>query len=150
MNKKRKKIFLVLLFVLIIMTTMYFKSKSFISVSDNPRIVLISADYKKNSKMETLDISGDEISNELNEELIKILTDAKIRNRLLPYQGSHSIEDGDTHIDIKIAVENNPSIFIHICNEQQYSIVMIKDRYYSFSHSDVVFEKIYQSIFNQL
>ena len=132
------------------MAATYFKSMSFIKVSDNPRVVLISADYKKNSKMETLDISGDEISNELNEELVKILTNAKIRNRILPYQGSHSIEDGDTHIDIKVTVENSSSIFIHICNEQQYSIVMIKDRYYSFSHSDVVFEKIYQSIFNQL
>ena len=150
MNKKRKKIFLVLLFVLIIMAATYFKSMSFISVSDNPRIVLISADYKKNSKMETLDISGDEISNELNEELIKILANAKIRNRILPYQDSHSIEDGDTHIDIKVTVENNSSIFVHICNDQQYSIVMIKDKYYCFSHSDVVFEEIYKTIFNQL
>ena len=149
MNKIRKKIFLVLLFVLIIMAATYFKSMSFINVSDNPRIVLISADYKKNSEMKTLDISGDEISDELNKELVKILANAKIRNRRFPYQENHSIEDGDTHIDIKVAVENNPSIFIHICNEQQYSIVMIKDRYYSFSHSDVVFEKIYQSIFNQ-
>ena len=149
MNKKRNILIIVLLFVLIIMTIIYFKSKSFISISDNPRVALISADYKVNSKMQTTDISGDEISGELNEELVKILLNTKIRNRILPYQKSHSVEDGDTHIDIKVAVENNSSIFVHICNDNYYSIVMIKDKYYSISNSNAVFEEIYGVIFNQ-
>lgn len=149
MNKKRNILIIVLLFVLIIMTIIYFKSKSFISISDNPRVALISADYKVNSKMQTTDISGDEISGELNEELVKILLNTKIRNRILPYHESHSVEDGDTHIDIKVAVENNSSIFVHICNDNYYSIVMIKDKYYSISNSNAVFEEIYGVIFNQ-
>lgn len=149
MNKKRNILIIVLLFVLIIMTIIYFQSKSFISISDNPRVALISADYKVNSKLQTTDISGDEISGELNEELVKILLNTKIRNRILPYHESHSVEDGDTHIDIKVAVENNSSIFVHICNDNYYSIVMIKDKYYSISNSNAVFEEIYGVIFNQ-
>ena len=150
MNKKHNKTFLVLLLALIaIMMIIYFKSKSFISISDNPRVALISADYKVNSKMQTTDISGDEISGELNEELVKILLNTKIRNRILTYHESHSVEDGDTHIDIKVAVENNSSIFVHICNDNYYSIVMIKDKYYSISNSNAVFEEIYGVIFNQ-
>lgn len=150
MSKSYKKFYLIILVLIIITIGLYFREKEFIFVEDNPKVTLISTDYKVNSIYNTLDLSFEEIPRELNEEIISILLNIKIRNSFLPYDISHSVDEGDTHIDIKVATEDRGSLFVHICNQQEYSSVNINDEYYSIINSKEIFEEIYDLIFGVL
>ena len=72
---------------------------------DNPEIRLISTDYKKNDIYGTLDLSKNEISKDLNDRLVSIFKNVKMRNRLLPAVKSHTVSEGDTHITVSVSVQ---------------------------------------------
>lgn len=68
----------------VIISFLYFRNKQLIPPDSNPEIELISVDYKKDGVYDTLDLSKNEISKDLNDRLVSILKHVKIRNKLLP------------------------------------------------------------------
>ncbi len=146
---ERKKYFYLFLVVIAAAMTcfVYFKDKQMIRSNDNPEIRLISIDYKKDGIYGTLDLSKNEISKDLNDRLVSVFENVKIRNKLLPAIKSHTVLDGDTHITVKVDLENS-SLFVNLHNDSQFSSAQLNDRYYHIVHSEGVYEEAYSLLFD--
>lgn len=140
--KKNNGRFFVMIAVVII-SFLYFRNKQMIPPDSNPEIELISVDYKKDGVYDTLDLSKNEISKDLNDRLVLILKHVKIRNKLLPAAESYTVSDGDTHITIKVSLENS-SLFVNLLNDSQFSSAQYHDRYYHIVNSENVYNEIYR------
>ena len=82
MKKNNGRFFVII--AVVIISFLYFRNKQLIPPDSNPEIELISVDYKKDGVYDTLDLSKNEISKDLNDRLVSILKHVKIRNKLLP------------------------------------------------------------------
>lgn len=148
--KKRTRInfYLFLVVIVVVMTSLvYFKDKQMISSNENTEIRLISIDYKKDGKYDTLDLSKNEISKDLNDRLVSIFENVKIRNKLLPAIKSHTVLEGDTHITVKVNLENS-SLFVNLYNDSQFSSAQFDDKYYHIVNSESVYEDVYSLLFD--
>lgn len=145
----RKQYFYLFLVVIVVAITslVYFKDKSMISSNDNPEVRLISVDYKKDGTYGTLDLSKKEISKDLNDRLVSIFENVKIRNKLLPPIKSHTVLDGDTHIAVKVSLDNS-SLFVNLYNDSQFSSAQFNEKYYHMINSESVYEEVYSLLFD--
>ena len=133
--------------VVAMMSLVYFKDKPMISSNDNPEIRLISVDYKKDGIYDTLDLSKNEISKDLNDRLVSMFENVKIRNKLLPVIKSYTVLEGDTHITVKVDLENS-SLFVNLHNDLQFSFAQFNDKYYHIVNSESVYEDVYSLLFD--
>lgn len=145
----RKKYFYLCLAVIVVAMTSfaYFKDKQMIRSNDNPEIRLISVDYKKDGIYGTLDLSKNEISKDLNDRLVSIFKNVKIRNKILPVIRSHAVLEGDTHITVKVDLENS-SLFVNLHNDSQFSSAQFYDKYYHIVNAERVYEDVYSLLFD--
>lgn len=88
-------------------------------------------------------MSKNEISKDLNDYLVSIFKNVKIRNKLLPAIKSHTVLDEDTHITIKVDLENNSSLFVNLHYNPQFSSGQFNEKYYHIVNSETVFEDVY-------
>lgn len=146
-----KKYFYLFFIVMVFSMTffVYFRDKPMIRSNDNPEIRLISVDYKKDGTYGRLDLSKNEISKEFNARLAAIFKNVKIRNRLLPPIKSHTVLEGDTHITVKVTLENS-SLFVNLNNDSQFSSVQLEEKYYHIINAERVYEEVYSLLFDGL
>lgn len=144
---KRYFCFFLAVITVVMISLVYFRDKQMIRPDDNPEIRLISTDYKKNDIYGTLDLSKNEISKDLNDRLVSIFKNVKMRNRLLPAIKSHTVSEGDTHITVKVDLETS-SLFVNLYNDSRASSVQWNDRYYHIVNSEMVFEEVYRLLFD--
>lgn len=147
--RKKRKILIVLIvgFTLAMASLFYFRDKQMIRSNDNPEIRSISIDYKKNGIYGTLDLSNNEISKDLNDRLVFIFNNVKIRNKLLPAIKSHTVLEGDTHITVKVDLDNS-SLFVNLHNDSQFSSAQFNDKYYHIVNSERVYKEVYSLLFD--
>lgn len=142
----KKYFYLFLTAIVVAMTSfIYFRDKPMIRSNDDPEIRLICVDYKKDGIYGTLDLSKNEISKDLNDCLLSILKNVKIRNRLLPAIKSHTVLEGDTHITVKVDLDNS-SLFVNLHNDSQFSSAQFNDRHYHIVNSENVYEDVYRLV----
>lgn len=147
--RKKRKILIALIggFTLAMAYLFYFRDKQMIRSNDNPEIRSISIDYKKNGIYGTLDLSNNEISKDLNDRLVFIFNNVKIRNKLLPAIKSHTVLEGDTHITVKVDLDNS-SLFVNLHNDSQFSSAQLNDKYYHIVNSERVYKEVYSLLFD--
>ncbi len=150
--KRNLLIVVVTIIAITIVSFVYYSDKPMIEENSNARVTLISVDYKddqENAERKKLDLSSEEISDELNDELISVFKNTRIRNRILPHSKIHIIEDGDTHITVKLSLGNNKTAFIYVCNKQECTSAQIGDKDYYIINSNDLFEEISRLIFTE-
>lgn len=144
----KKYVYLFLIVTVVAMTSfVYFRDKQMISSNDDPEIRLISVDYKKDGIYGTLDLSKNEISKDLNDRLVSIFKNVKIRNKLLPAIKSHTVLEGDTYITVKVDLDNS-SLFVNLHNDSQSSSAQFNDKHYHIVNSESVYEDVYSLLFD--
>ena len=95
----------------------------------------------------TLDLSKNEIPKNLNNRLVSIFKNVKIRNKLLPTIKSHTVLDEDTHITVKVDLENS-LLFVNLHNNPQFSSAQFNEKYYHIVNSEIVFGDVYNLLFD--
>jgi len=133
--------------IVVIFSVIYFKSKLMISPKNRPEVTLIQIDSNKDGQSSHINISYDEISDELNENLLSILYDTNIRNKMIPLPNSYTLYDGSTYITIKISADD-AIINIYLCNDKQYSYVEINANHYWVVNAEDVYENVYRVLFD--
>jgi len=113
-----------------------------ISPKNRPEVTLIQIDSNKDGQSSHINISY-----ELNENLLSILYDTNIRNKMIPLPNSYTLYDGSTYITIKISADD-AIINIYLCNDKQYSYVEINANHYWVVNAEDVYENVYRVLFD--
>ena len=60
---------------------------------------------------------------------------------------SHAVLEGDTHITVKVDLENS-SLFVNLHNDSQFSSEQFYDKYYHIVNAERVYEDVYSLLFD--
>lgn len=153
MKEIKKGIGICILVILIaVLVAIFFKSKPMIEPENSPGISFISVTLGEDGEVRTYDMSENEISDELADDLVSIFQNIKIRNTLFPPPQRYEILDGSTHITVKVSLENSEilSMFVNLCSDPQYSSAQFGDTHYHIINSQQVYEDVSRLLSDEL
>ena len=142
--KKRVWIYIFIASIAIV-AVIFFEDKPMIEAENSPEISFISLTLKEDGMIQTFDVPGSELSDELADNLISLFLDARIRNRLFPPPQSYEITDGSRHVTIKITLENAKtlSMFVNLCSTPQYNSAQFDDTHYTIINHQHLYEDVF-------
>ena len=142
--KKRVWIYIFIASIAIV-AVIFFEDKPMIEAENSPEISFISLTLKEDGIIQTFEVSGSELSDELADNLISLFLDARIRNRLFPPPQSYETTDGSRHVTIKITLENAKtlSMFVNLCSTPQYNSAQFGDTHYTIINHQQLYEDVF-------
>ena len=128
---------------IILVLSIVFRSKSMIKMEDHPYIASIDMTMGQDGETHEYSLSQGEISDELNDALISLFLNAKMRNTLLGPPQIYSVTDDSVWISIKISLDTF-SIRVNLSTKSEYNYAQCGETNYRI----VGYEKLYQNVYD--
>lgn len=135
----------IIVIAITVTVAIFFKHRPMIEPMNNPYISFINVTIKEDEEVRRLHIPGNEVSDELADNLISIFLNTKIRNRLLPPPRTYQVLDGSTYITVDVELENAEtlSMLVNLCSRPQYNSAQFGDTHYYIVDAQKVYEDVY-------
>ena len=146
----KKRICLFVIIVLVISSFVYFKAQPLLDIKDEPEIRFINVDYNTTGKSQDITIHREDMTDEMNKDILSVLYNAKIRNKILPSFNSYPHYEG--YIYFTIVIEKKVgTTFVQLCNDTQYATVYFNGKdHHHLDDAKGVYEAIYPIIYDYL
>ncbi len=134
--------------VVILFCSVFFREQPVCRAEEHPDIITISLAFGKDGEAYNYDLSKSDIPDDLNDALISLFLNAKMRNSLLPPPTNYTITDNSVYITIKVSLDHpkRSNIRINLCTVREYNCAQSGDTYYHISNYKELYQDVYKLI----
>lgn len=143
--KKALGIVVVLVVLVAVAAAVFFRAKPMLDPADTPQVRSISVTYEDGGETYDCDIPQEDISQELNDNLVALFQGAEMRNTLFPPSNVYTVEPDSVYISVWVGL-GEESMRVNLCTNSTHTAAQFGDTYYAIVDGQDLYQQVYDLV----